>query len=161
MGRAQSVAERIWESALKTKPKTTTAVSDWLTSAINDPAGKLAEFWLHRISAARKPRGNHGEAIPQDIVGSLSAMLRSSGEAAANIRIVFASQLHYFFALDRLFTEAELLPLFNWQTDELTAEQCWQGFFWWGRWPPGLTERLLPHFWRNHGPPQPILGIAP
>ena len=43
-------------------------------------------------------------------------------------------------------TERELLPLFDWNADPLRAEQCWHGYLWWGRWLPGLTERLLPQF---------------
>lgn len=30
--------------------------------------------------------------------------------------------------------------------DALKAEQCWQGFLFWGRWLGGFTERLLPLF---------------
>jgi hypothetical protein len=73
-------------------------------------------------------------------------MLRSPAGGAAHARIVFASQLHYFFQLDSVFAERELLPLFNWSADPLKAEQCWHGYLWWGRWLPGLTEKLLPYF---------------
>ena len=141
MGQAQRIAVRIWELALEATGAATATEKDWLACAINKPGGKLAEFWLHRTSVARKTAGESWPSFPQDIARSLAVMLRSAAEAGAHVRIVFASQLHYFFALDSRFTETELLPLFDWKTDELRAEQCWQGFFWWGRWAPGLTAK--------------------
>jgi hypothetical protein len=146
MGLAQRVAERIWERVLKLTDVEGTDETDWLTVAINRPGGKLAEFWLQRISVARKTAGDSWQGLPSEVASSVAKILRSSAGAAADARTVFASQLHYFFHLDSVFAERELLPLFDWNTEPLRAEQCWHGYLWWGRWLPGLTERLLPQF---------------
>jgi hypothetical protein len=146
MGQAQRVAERIWDRVLKLTAVEGAERKDWLTVAINRPGGKLAEFWLQRISVARKKAGDSWQGLPSEIASSVAEILRSSAGAAADARIVFASQLHYFFHLDSAFAERELLPLFDWNADPLRAEQCWHGYLWWGRWLPGLTERLLPQF---------------
>ena len=73
-------------------------------------------------------------------------MLGGKSGAAASARIVFASKLHYFFSLDTPFTRQRILPLLDWKPDPLTAEQCWHGFLLWGRWMPGYSDQLLPHF---------------
>ena len=146
MGQAQRVAERIWERVLKLTTVEAADGKDWLTVAINRPGGKLAEFWLQRISVARKAAGESWQGLPAGIASSVAEILRSTGAAAVHARIVFASQLHYFFHLDFTFAQRELQPHFNWKADPLTAEQCWHGYLWWGRWLPGLTEQLLPQF---------------
>jgi hypothetical protein len=117
-----------------------------LTVAINRPGGKLVQFWLQRISVARKSAGDSWKGLPPEIETALTEILRSPAGAAAHARIVLASRFHYFFQLDAAFAERELLPLFDWNANPLKAEQCWHGFLWWGRWLPGLTEKLLPQF---------------
>jgi len=146
MDQAVKVAVRIWNLALKTAPIEKNSSDDWLGTAINSPGGKLAEFWLQRVSFARKEAGDNWGGIPQDIKDHLANILHGTSGAAAHARIVLASQLHYFFSLDAQFAMTELFPLFNWQTDELRAEQCWHGFLFWGRWLAGFTDQLIPHF---------------
>jgi AcrR family transcriptional regulator len=146
MGQAQRVAQRIWNRVLKLTNVEGSDEKAWLTVAINRPGGKLAEFWLQCISAARKRAGDSWQGLPSEVASSVAGILRSSTGAASDARIVFASQVHYFFHLDPVFAERELLPLFDWSTDPLRAEQCWHGYLWSGRWLPGLTERLLPQF---------------
>lgn len=146
MAQAQRVAERIWRSALATKSPDKSHYEDWLTEAINRPGGKLAQFWLQRISLARKLAGEAWEGLPPEILSGLRDILRGNSGPAAHARVVLASQLHYFFSLDSTFANADLLPLFDWKQDELCAEQSWHGFLAWGRWLPGFTESLLPYF---------------
>jgi len=147
MEHAQRVAERIWRIALESTPTIQAAShGDWLATAINEPGGRLAEFWLQRISVARKLAGESWRGFPLPIGSSLARMLEGKSGSAASARIVFASRLHYFFSLDSAFTELRILPLFNWKADPLSAEQCWHGFLIWGRWMPGYSEQLLPHF---------------
>jgi hypothetical protein len=98
------------------------------------------------VSSARRAQGDNWTAIPTDIAQSLKAILRDLSQAAAHARVVFASQLHYFFSIDPDFAKIELIPLFDWTRDATTAEQCWHGFVMWGRWLPGFTEQLLPQF---------------
>ncbi len=143
---AQRVAERIWKIALSSDPPDEEDHEDWLAVAINRPGGKLAEFWLQRVSAARKLAGDSWRGLPAGIANGISGMLMGTQGAAAHARVVIASQFHYFFSLDPSFAQARLLPLFNWQNDARRAMQCWHGYLFWGRWLPGFTEQLLPYF---------------
>jgi hypothetical protein len=146
MPAAQKVAERIWADCLKHTKATSRQMEDWLTEAVNRPGGKLAGFWLQRVSSAKRTEGDKWTTIPTEITQSLKAILGDSSQAAAHARVVIASQLHYFFSIDRDFAQVELIPLFDWIRDMTTAEQCWHGFVMWGRWLPGFTEQLLPSF---------------
>jgi Domain of unknown function (DUF4020)/SIR2-like domain len=141
------IAIRIWAEALSDSPVDEHPSFDsWLTVAINNPGGRLAEYWLQRVSAARRLLSDSWDGIPEQIVLSLKTMLSSTSGSAAHVRIVLASQVHYFFSLDTRFTCQALLPLFDWKQDPLRAEQSWHGFLIWGRVAPGLLEALLPHF---------------
>ena len=146
MPAAQRVAERIWSESLQYAKPTSRQMEDWLTEAVNRPGGKLARFWLERISSARRTEGDKWTSIPKQIAQQLKTIIDDSSKAAAHARVVFASQLHYFFSLDPAFAQTELLPLFDWMRDTTVAQQCWHGFVMWGRWLPGFTERLLPSF---------------
>jgi hypothetical protein len=146
MPAAQRVAERIWSQALHNTTPLPRQMGDWLTEAINRPGGKLAKFWLQRISSAKRMAGDGWTAIPPEIARSLRTIISDSSQAAAHARVVIASQLHYIFSIDPAFAEAELLPLFDWSRSAIVAEQCWHGFLVWGRWLPGFTEQLLQGF---------------
>jgi hypothetical protein len=143
---AQRVADRIWSESLRHTVAADRQLEDWLSEAINRPGGKLAEFWLQRVSTAKRTAGEDWTCIPSDIAQSLRLIIRDSSQAAAHARVVIASQLHYFFSIDPAFAQAEILPLFDWSRDAQTAEQVWHGFLTWGRWLPGFTKQLLPSF---------------
>jgi hypothetical protein len=143
---AQNVAELIWERSLSATPaRRECTFEDWLTEAINEPGGRLGEFWLHSVSASRRIDAESWTGLPAKIRVTIEKLLSETSGSAAHIRIVFASQLHYMFSLDPKFTSERLLPLFDWHLDGLRAEQSWHGFLIWGRWLPGLLEPLLPH----------------
>jgi len=143
---ADQVATRIWTEALADSPLDDHSFDDWLTVAINRPGGRLAQFWLQRISAERRLLGDSWKGLSEPAVAQLEQIISSTSGAAAHIRIVLASQLHYFFSIDSQFTLKLLLPLFDWKENPLRAEQSWHGFLIWGRLSPGLLEALLPHF---------------
>ena len=143
---AQKVAVRIWDVALASTPEASNAYHDWLTTAINDSGGQIAEFWLQRISYARRSAGDSWQGLPQDLAGEMKKIVRSHSRAGAMARVYFTSQLHYFYSLDATFAKTELIPLFDWDSSDIQAEQSWSGFLFWGRWLPGFRELLLPHF---------------
>jgi Domain of unknown function (DUF4020)/SIR2-like domain len=147
MEQAQRVAERIWSLALDdSSPVGTPVFKDWLSTSINEPGGKIAEFWLQRISVCRKQAAGSWKGLPPSIGNSLVSMLQGKSRAAAMARVVFASQFHYFLSLDASFAREIILPVFDWNIDPLRAEQSWHGFLFWGRWVPASVDLLLPHF---------------
>ncbi len=149
ISKAQNVARRAWARALESAVTDPNGIDDWFGDAINQPGGKLAEFWIRSISVVREVSGDSWKAIPEEIAKSLHSTLANSSNAGGYARAIFATSLDFFFSIDSSFCEKELLPLFDWQTNALRAEQCWNGFLQYGRWLPGFVSALLPHFERT------------
>lgn len=75
--KAQSVAERIWTRALESSsPEEDEA--DWFASAINQPGGKAAEFWLWSIAVVREVVGDSWTGVPTGIRDNLLRILKGS-----------------------------------------------------------------------------------
>jgi hypothetical protein len=143
--KSQSVAERVWIRALESSmPEHDEA--EWFDSAINQPGGKLVEFWLWSISVVREVARDSWGGIPTRIKNNVLRILKGSSGASGYARAIFAGWIHYLFSLDASFSQERLLPLFDWQASESAAEQCWNGFLRAGRWLPGLLPGLLPFF---------------
>lgn len=56
--------------------------------------------------------------------------------------VIVASQLHFLFAADRDWCQANAMPLLHWDNSE-RARQAWDGFLFWGRWTDELLEAGL------------------
>ena len=117
---------------------------DWLGVAINRPQGDLALSVLHLASGWRKRHRSDGAPLPAEMLELMRTMMAGGSPAKNFARVVLASQLHFFFAVDEQFTIEEILPWFSWQRHPGEAVQAWDGYLAWGRIYPKLLERLLP-----------------
>jgi hypothetical protein len=139
---ADRTARGVWENlqarAYEGEP------DDWLQRAMNHPAGKLALFWLRALSRAtheaKEDAGDRGILNPYR--ERLTAICSEQSQAGELGRVVLASQLHYLYAVDEVWTRTHMLPLFDWNSDAVKARQVWDGFLGWGR-PTELVVREL------------------
>lgn len=105
---------------------------DWLTSAINHPAGHVALSWLKVLSTRLAADRSGGIPVAQRtryealLVGSRTK--RPAG--ACRLR----QPAHFLFSMDADWTTADVIPLFDWAIDADRAEQAWSGFLSWGNW---------------------------
>jgi hypothetical protein len=67
-------------------------------------------------------------------------------------RVIAASRLSYLFAVDPAWTEATLLPNFDWESNEEEAVAMWQGYAWQPRIDQKLWHELEPYFLRVFTP---------
>lgn len=74
----------------------------------------------------RKP--NDGDILPDDIKPFFTRLCDTKQEQFRHGRAILASELIALFRVDRPWTEAHLLPLFNWTTSLVEASATWQGF---------------------------------
>lgn len=140
---ANGVADALWEAIA---PGEEGVFDDnWLTLAINRPAGVLAEYWLAALSVALQGKEGADWALPTYYRGRFTAILRDATLKGANARSVLASQAAYFFRLDEAWTHDHLLPLFQ-DADERKFAQAWHGFLAWGRLYSRLVQAMLPAF---------------
>jgi hypothetical protein len=105
---------------------------DWLTSAINHPAGHVALSWLKVLS--KRLALDRSGGIPAAQRARYEALLTAQGSNGLLGRVAFASQAHFLFSMDADWTTAHVIPIFDWSTDADRAEQAWSGFLTWGDW---------------------------
>ena len=112
--------------------------SNWLERAINTTGGWLAEFWLHTVSYDWTSARDDWTGLPEQSRGAIEELLRRGDLHGAIAEVIIASQLHFFFAADREWCRANVLPLLAWDEPE-RARRTWDGFLSWGR----STDPLL------------------
>ena len=143
--RAKIIADAIWVQCENTAPEASSQDTDWLGRAINRPAGRLFEFYLH--SMARLQRESVlTPARLREYERVLATAVHGASFAAQLARVLLASQLHFLFSLDPSWTTEHLFPLLDVQEDQQRAKQCWHGYLYWGRWSDVMLEKLLPAY---------------
>jgi hypothetical protein len=120
--------------------------SNWLERAVNATGGLLAEFWLHAVSYEWNSDRDGWTGMGTKSRGAIDVLLRRGDLHGAFAEVIAASQLHFFFAADREWCRANVLPLLDWDTPE-RARRAWDGFLFWGRWTDQLLQAgLLGHY---------------
>ena len=107
-----------------------------VTRAINHPVGHVTAALLN-VWFKRAPNDN--ESLPDDIRELFTQLCDTNVEYFVHGRVVLASQIVALYRVDRVWTEACLLPLFAWDRDSSEAAALWQGFLW----SPRLYQPLL------------------
>ena len=100
--------------------------------------------WIKGVSKRMTAARDEWHGLPHENRERFEALLRGAGNNARLARVVFASQVHFLFSADRAWTEANVVPLFDWNADGARAAQAWHGFLVWGRWNAALFECMQP-----------------
>ncbi|MGH3683704.1 MAG: DUF4020 domain-containing protein [Pseudonocardiaceae bacterium] len=117
-----------------------------MARAINNAAGRLAQFWLHAIAADWREAGDQWTDLPSEEQAQLEALLAGDDTRSALAEVVFASQVLFFFGADRRWCEDHVLPLLDWD-EPARARRAWDGYLAWGRWNDQLlTAGLLDNY---------------
>lgn len=95
--------------------------------AINHPIGHVTEALLN-ICFKRKPSDNDG--LPEDIKTLFTQLCDTQKAQFRHGRVLLTSRLIALFRVDRSWTEAHLLPLFDWTRDSNEVRALWSGFLW-------------------------------
>jgi Domain of unknown function (DUF4020)/SIR2-like domain len=135
--RARELATALWASTDGAQPDASSG--DRLTRAINHWAGRLAEFWVHTVSAEWTADTDAWSGLSPETAQRLTELVSGTGDRHSYARAVFGSQLQFFFGADEVWCESVLLPIFDWSRDEQEASEAWDGYLGWGRW----HDRLL------------------
>jgi hypothetical protein len=142
---AIQISKLLWSiCAVEDKAPDRNTNDDWLFTAINQPAGMLAQFWLTTLSNQRKEAGDGWNGIPADTKVFFEGVISHQSFAGDLARIVFASQLTFLSSIDREWSEEKILPLLDWDNHGKRALQALQGFLGWGRQTERLIQKLLP-----------------
>ena len=117
---------------------------DWLTTAINHPSGKLAEFWLRSIELWRNSQEMSPQSLSGEYLSALNGIMRESGAVGKLGRAILASRLHFLLHVDEGWSKEDLLPLFDVRQEDFRP--VWDGFLTWGRITPQVEACMRAAF---------------
>jgi len=120
-------------------------IDDWLSLAINRPAGVIVEFWLNGLSLLMRGKTEAERVMPEDYRHWFTLVVKDPTSRGGMGRSVLASQTAFLFRLDEAWTRQYVIPLFS-DPDRQKFAQAWGGFLVWGRLYPSLVEALMPAF---------------
>jgi|CXWL01.1.fsa_nt_gi hypothetical protein len=120
-------------------------IDDWLSWAINRPAGVLVEFWINGLSLLMRGKTGAERVMPDDYRQWFTLVVQDATSKGGMGRSLLASQTAFLFGLDEAWTRQYVIPLFS-DPDRQKFAQAWGGFLVWGRLYPALVEALMPAF---------------
>jgi len=136
------VTQILWQKLPQQEPDS--PVDDWLGFAINHPAGRLTEIWLHLLSRRIREAQNQETDIFSDFQERFETILSADNLSGRLGRVILTSRLHFLHSLKPHWTEEKVFVLFDWSKDSSRAKQAWSGFLVWGKWSPNMLPNLLP-----------------
>ena len=96
-----------------------------VTQAFNHPIGHVTQALLNLWF---KQGLNDNDRLPTDLEPFFTKLCNTNEVQFRYGRVLLAQHLITLFRVDRPWTEAHLLPLFNWQTNVDEACAVWEGF---------------------------------
>jgi len=120
-------------------------IDDWLSRAINRPAGVIVEFWINGLSLFVRGKTGAERVMPENYRHWFTLLVQDTTSKGGMGRSLLASQTAFLFGLEEEWTRQNLIPLFS---DPVRQKfvQAWDGFLVWGRLNPALVDALLPAF---------------
>lgn len=119
------LGDRLWEICRSGPPGISIQHTDWMQVAINNPAGKLAEFIVAAVSGLQKLTPEI-KRIPPPAQALVNKMCNTRGMPELLAVCLLTSRLHYFLWLDSEWAQERLLPCFDWHNTQ-RAVLAWHG----------------------------------
>lgn len=140
---ANAIALPIWQ-ALEADTQDE-GIDDWLSRAINRPAGVIVEFWIDGLSLLMRGKTGAERVMPENYRQWFTLVVQDATSKGGMGRSLLASQTAFLFGLDEAWTRQHVIPLFR-DPDQKKFAQAWDGYLVWGRLYPSLVEALMPAF---------------
>ncbi|TFW08107.1 DUF4020 domain-containing protein [Oxalobacteraceae bacterium OM1] len=120
-------------------------IDNWLSRAINRPAGVIVEFWINGLSLLVRGKTGAERVMPECYRHWFTLVVQDATIKGGMGRSLLASQTAFLFGLDEAWTRQHVIPLFS-DLDWKKFAQAWDGFLVWGRLYPALVDALFPAF---------------
>ena len=140
LAHTDKIATKLWRQVDNNEP-TSDEFNRWLTKAINNTGGILANYWLHRIQYWRSHQEPKPTSITEDYKKALTTIVRDDTIAGKLGRCVLAGNLPFLLGVDRKWTETHLIPLFSQHHKGEDYQAVWDGFLH-GRLSPAVAELM-------------------
>lgn len=123
---ANQIAANLW--SYNKRELLSVGTDDWLTQAINHPAGHIAEYWIRSFSLWRQGLEECPEGMCEPYRGFATMIVNETTVAGRIGRCIFAQFVGFLLAADEDWTKDQLLPWFD-RHDEVSEYQAvWDGF---------------------------------
>ena len=143
LDQANNLAFNLWQSLSREGEEVT--ISDWISTAINHPAGVLVEFWISGLSLLVREKVGGELTLPENYREWFNLVILDNTFVGGLGLSLMASQMAFLFSLDKDWTSEQIIPLFT-SPDPRKFAQTWGGFLVWGQLNPYLIEVLQPAF---------------
>lgn len=100
---------------------------DPVGKAINHPVGLATEAILHWWYQSPL---EDSQLLPERLKAILTEICNARVSSFRHGRVILAAHVITLFRVDREWTQALLLPLFNWSASRVEAQSVWEGFLW-------------------------------
>ena len=137
---ANKIAMSLWDHIEQTESLDES--DDWLTEAINHPAGILTEYWIESLSLWRKQQEPTTKALNDEYRRALTTIVKDHTIRGRLGRSVLASQFNFFLNVDEEWTRENLLSLFDVDNGVEDFQAAWDGFLIWSHLNPAVAELL-------------------
>ena len=118
---------------------------DWLTRAINHPAGNLAQFWIYSLWLARTQEDPLPETLRREYRVALARIVRDRTVIGTLGRTVLCRSFAFLLEADEEWTGENLLPLFDLDAGLPESTAAWCGFLYGNTSIPAI-EAMKPAF---------------
>lgn len=140
---ANTIALPLWQSLEPEDPDEN--IDDWLSRAINRPAGVIVEFWINGLSLSIRGKAGDDRVLPDNYRQEFTMVAQDTTSKGGMGRSLLASQTAFLFGLDEDWARTYIIPLFS-EPNQQRFAQAWDGFLAWGRLYPALVDTLMPAF---------------
>lgn len=139
---AQRIAMALWDELDGDEPPQEQDSSIGISHA----GGVLAEFWVGSLAIWCRRQESPVEVLIDKYSMEFSKIVQDDSSAGKFGREVFARNFHFLLAIDEGWTEKNLLPLFQEESDVPGFQAVWRGFLTFGRLNPDTAEHLSDAF---------------
>ena len=117
---------------------------DWVSRAINHPAGTLADYWIQRIARCHRQDMEVQPSLSGRCKDSLDTIAREGGAAGRLGRTILARNLPFLLYVDEDWVLQNLMPLLKPGHSDFAS--AWDGVTHCGQIPPRAAELLREPF---------------
>ena len=100
---------------------------DWLTRAINHPAGILTQYWLASLGLWLKQQDPRPESLDGEYSAALFKIMQDKTRVGTFGKAILANELGFILAADEHWTMQHLIPLFG-DVEHDDCRAVWDGF---------------------------------
>ena len=116
--------------------------ADWLTEAINAPAGNLAELVMTDPLIDGLKRG---KGFPKKWIDYVKQLITLPAPSRQHALAIFSRNLDWFYAINSSFSSKTFLSLLERDSQNDDSDACWTGFFAGAKYPTApLFKRIKP-----------------